>query len=243
VLVPVAHHVEPACDEGLRQLEARGYQVFRIPGSAAIDDARNQLASEALAAGFDELMWIDADVVFEPEAVDRLRQHGLPLVCGIYAKKGRRELACEFLPGTDRVFFGQQGGLAELAYAGLGFLFSRREVYEEIERRLQLPVCNKRYGKARVPYFLPMILPAEGEHSYLAEDYAFCKRARDCGFRLFADTTIRLWHVGPYGYSWEDAGSDKERYGSYDFRVLDGAKDLVNALSACQVKDQPGGTP
>jgi GT2 family glycosyltransferase len=35
---------------------------------------------------------------------------------------------------------------------------------------------------------------------YLAEDYAFCERARQCGFKIMADTTIRLWHIGEYAY-------------------------------------------
>ena len=35
-------------------------------------------------------MWIDSDVVFYTDDLERLRAHKLPLVCGIYAKKGRR---------------------------------------------------------------------------------------------------------------------------------------------------------
>jgi hypothetical protein len=35
---------------------------------------------------------------------------------------------------------------------------------------------------------------------YLTEDYA-SERARRCGYRLVADTTIRLQHIGAYGYS------------------------------------------
>ena len=34
-----------------------------------------------------------------------------------------------------------------------------------------------------------------------------------------ADTRIRLWHVGSYPFSWEDAGSPKERYTHYTFRL------------------------
>jgi|GEM_PF-6266628 len=55
-------------------------------------------------------------------------------------------------------------------------------------------------------------------HWYLAEDHAFCHRARLCGFPIIADTTIRLWHVGDYGYSWEDAGIDRQRYEDFDFQ-------------------------
>jgi hypothetical protein len=55
-------------------------------------------------------------------------------------------------------------------------------------------------------------------HWYLAEDFAFCHRARLCGIPIIADTTVRLWHVGDYAYSWEDAGIDRERYGDFDFQ-------------------------
>src|SRR5215813_4903128 len=88
VLVPVGSYVEPDCDRALSQLEARGYVVRRVYGYAAIDQARSQMATDALAEGFDELMWIDADIGFDPDSVDRLRDHGLPISCGIYPKKG-----------------------------------------------------------------------------------------------------------------------------------------------------------
>ena len=92
MLVPVAGAIDPDCEEALRELERRGYAVWRVRGYSAIDAARNQMASDALAQGFDELMWIDADIVFDPDDVDKLRQHDLPLVFGICAKKARRQL-------------------------------------------------------------------------------------------------------------------------------------------------------
>ena len=54
---------------------------------------------------------------------------------------------------------------------------------------------------------------------YLAEDFAFCERARQCGYKIMADTTIRLYHYGSYGYTWEDAGTDAKRFGTYHFQV------------------------
>jgi hypothetical protein len=54
---------------------------------------------------------------------------------------------------------------------------------------------------------------------YLSEDYAFCHRAWQCGYPIMADTTIRLWHHGSYGYSSEDAGKDQERYETFYFNV------------------------
>ena len=83
VLVPFTGTIHPECEAGLKALECQGYQVRRVPGYAAIDQARNQMATDALRDGFDETMWIDSDIVFDPEAVDQLRSHDLPLVCGI----------------------------------------------------------------------------------------------------------------------------------------------------------------
>ena len=223
VLAPVGGSIDPGCEEGLRELERRGYAVRRVRGYSAIDAARNQMASDALAQGFAELMWIDADVVFDADDVDKLRRHDLPLVCGIYAKKSCRQFACSFLPQTRQVVFGARGGLLEILYCAFGFVLTRRVLYETMQRQLGLTVCNRRFQSPLVPYFAPLIA-GEGEQAwYLNEDFAFSERARRCGFGVMADTTIRLWHVGTYRFGWEDAGRDVERFGDYTFHVTDAA--------------------
>ncbi len=70
-----------------------------------------------------------------------------------------------------------------------------------------------------VPFFQPMLKPEPEGHWYLGEDFAFCERARQCGFQIMADTSIRLRHYGTYGYTWEDAGSELPRYGNYTIHV------------------------
>ncbi len=113
-----------------------GLAAWRMRGYAACDAARNQIASDALAHGFDELMWIDSDVVFDPDDVDKLRRHDLPLVCGIYPKIGCRQFACAFLPDTREVLFGVRGGLTEILYCGFGFVHTRRSLYETMQQQL-----------------------------------------------------------------------------------------------------------
>ena len=223
VLVPVASHIEPDCLRGLAELEARGYAVRRVSGYAAIDQGRSQMASDALADGYDELIWIDSDIGFHADDVDRLRSHGLPLVAAIYPKKGVRALASHLLPGTETVQFGDSGGLLEIMYAATGFLLTHRRVYAAL-REQGLPVCNERFTRPMVPYFLPMLVPDGDGHWYLGEDFSFCERARRAGFVVMADTRIRLRHIGKYGYSWDDAGSDPARYASYAFTVNGGAR-------------------
>ncbi len=222
VLVPFATHIAPACEQGLIELQRRGYPVWRVGGYANIDQGRNQMATDALAAGFEETFWIDADIDFHPDAVERLRSYALPVVSGIYARKGARAIAAQTLPGTTKFGMGKGTALCEILYAATGFLHVRREVYATIQQKLALPVCNEAFGRPTVPFFLPMIRQYEGGHWYLGDDYAFCERARQCGYKIMADTSIRLWHIGEYAYGWEDAGLERPRHDSFLFLIADG---------------------
>jgi hypothetical protein len=221
VIVPIAAHVERECERGLVELEKRGMTVWRRPCHAAIDLGRSQFASEALAAGFEELMWIDSDIGFSADDIDRLRAHDHSIMCGIYPKRSLAELACHAKPGTTEIMFGEMGGVIELLYMGMGFSLIRREAFEAVQKTEALPTCETGSGVGFVPYFLPMVTQREnGKHWYLAEDFAFCERARRAGHAVFADTRIRLHHIGRYGYSWEDAMGDRQRYANVKLKIL-----------------------
>jgi hypothetical protein len=228
ILVPFTGFIHPPCESSLRELERRGYQVRRVGGYAAIDQGRNQMATDALLDGFEETMWIDSDVDFHPDSIEQLRAHGLPLVSGVYAQKGRRALASHIIPGTPKMVFGQGGGPIEILYAATGFLLVRREVYLRVQQRLGFPVANERFGSPTIPYFQPMMYPIEDGYWYLAEDYAFSERVRSVGYKIVADTSIRLWHLGGYPYGWEDAGTDRERTGSFTLNFPDKLPDDGN---------------
>ena len=58
VLVPCQGRIVSQCQSALLELERRGYVVRRVEGYSAIDQARNQIASDALADGFQETLWI-----------------------------------------------------------------------------------------------------------------------------------------------------------------------------------------
>ena len=104
VLVPFSGFVHAGCERALQELERRGYPVRRMGGYAAIDQGRNQMATDALIDGFDETMWIDSDVEFHPDSVDQLRAHGLPICCGVYPQKGRRAWLATSCRGRRRSF-------------------------------------------------------------------------------------------------------------------------------------------
>ncbi len=214
VLVPFQGFIHPQCEECLKELERRGYAVRRVGDYGTTDEARNRLATEALTDGFEETLWIDADIRFHADDVERIRSHPEPIVTAIYPRKEQRALASQILPGTASLTFGHGGGMVELLYAATGFMLVRREAYLAIQRQMKLPVCNERFGHAIIPFFQPMIHKIEDGHWYLG-DYSFSERARLSGFKIWADTRIRLWHVGWYSYGWEDVGIDWPRFDSF----------------------------
>ncbi len=218
ILVPCGDAIASPCEDSLRVLESRGYEVRRVRGFSQIDVARNTIASAAIRDGFEETLWIDSDIGFNPDDVERLRSHQLPVVSGIYAKKAKRELACKFLDETTGIQFGKKGGLMELLYAATGFLLVQRQVYLDVQAKLHLPVCNTMFGESIVPWFCPMFHEFQGGHWYLGEDFAFCERVRQADYKIMADTTIRLWHIGSYPYAWEDVGVATRRYGSLEYQ-------------------------
>lgn len=211
VLVPAFGAIEPEVEASLSQLADRGYVVRILRGSSQIDLARSTLATRALRDGFEETMWIDADVAFNPDDVDRIRANNQPFTAGLYVKKGRKEFAGKFKDGTNGATFGIGGSLLEMQYVGMGFTHIRREVYETIASELQLPSCLGGYEGERVtPYFIPAPVQEGEDLCYLSEDFSFCTRARQVGFAPLADTRIKLGHIGKKKYTWDDLVPQQE---------------------------------
>jgi hypothetical protein len=205
VLVPYYSAVESECEKGLRALAAAGVVVRRASFSA-IDLLRSVMLSHALAAGFDRFLFVDSDVGFEPEDALRLLARPEPVVAGIYMKKDGRDFSGTFAAGVNRVVFGPAApGLYPMLYASAGFLRIRADVLHRMIHELTLPQCHFGSMRGIYPFFLPLCVPdGRGETRYLTEDYSFSHRLGQLGITPLADTTIRLYHYGKYGFSYED---------------------------------------
>jgi len=222
VLVPYLGEIEPECEQSLRGLERAGVRVVRSGGNSAIDVARNRLASQALHDGAEAILFVDSDIGFDPLDALRLLARPEPVVSGVYAKKGRREFASIFAEGVEEVVFGAHAfGLYPLKYAATGFLRIKAMVLRRLIEELDLPHCNTHWGRGDWPFFQPAVVPqGDGRRHYLGEDWAFSHRLAQIGLTPMADTSIRLWHYGRYGYGWEDVGIEAKRYATLTHRFV-----------------------
>lgn len=206
-LCPFYDHIRPETDAALRGLEAAGSLVIRAQGTG-IAKARSEMAQSALASEATHLMWVDADMGFEPRDVVKLASHasdGLDFVTGPYfQRKPGGKAVFRPLDPAEPIKLGKGGGLIEIESCGFGFVLIAREVFEKVGETL--PMLTRGFR----PYFFEKLEETPEGVDWIGEDIAFCQRARAAGFQLFCDMSIRLYHIGTYLYSAEDAGSLKQ---------------------------------
>lgn len=176
------------------------------------------------------LMFIDADIGFEPEAVERLIKFDVDVVAGMYPLKvihwpqtrtrmdvgsTAEEIARAGLnyvgiqcKGEDRQ---ENNGFVTGLYAGTGFMLIKRRTIEAMTaaypnakyKSIQTYPIPKTPSNNQYNLFDCMIDPESG--TYLSEDFAFCQRWRDCGGKIWLDRTSKLTHVGSYEFAGDAA--------------------------------------
>jgi hypothetical protein len=206
ILVPFQDHVGWATEEALRGCEAAGIPVVRRPGCSAIDFMRSSMASDAMLAGRESILFVDSDMFFLPaEAIKVLRRPD-PVVGAMYAQKGFGKLNCHLPDEIKEIKAGTIGQDYSAFACGTGFLRIKTAVLRRMIEALAMPCCTDHGGKVW-PFFLPQVVQKiDGHWAYLGEDYSFCYRCRALGVPILVDTTIRCWHMGQYPYGWEEAG-------------------------------------
>lgn len=193
-----AQHMK-SCLELRHALMSAGVEHDWLLGwnESLIQRARNSSAARFLRTGFRKLMFLDADIEFDPESVARLWNMDADIAVGLYPMK-RKD--CPLGAWRD-------GKLVDLSecpdtpfevdYAGTGFMMIDRSVLERMRREWP----EREHEEGSVGDSFAWFDPRVEDGIYLSEDYAFVKDARSLGFKVLADPAIRLIHHGSYGYA------------------------------------------
>jgi hypothetical protein len=204
-----------------------------------ITRSRNSLVAKFLdRADATHLMFIDADITFQPAQVFRMAAFDKDVVAGMYPLKVRdwspesiaRVQGGESLETAPLRYVGLPCGDAEREevsgfvtgeYAGTGFMMIRRSTLLRMMAaypELQFAAAHDRARQNPSPHqfalFDCMIEP-ETRH-YLSEDYTFCRRWRDIGGQIWLDTQGPLVHTGAQDF----VGNVALRYPMAETQVL-----------------------
>jgi hypothetical protein len=202
----------------LRSYKGINLKILLKDGDALITRARASLISQFLDdASATHLLFIDADIGFEPDQVLRLLQCGADMCAGVYpikridwdkvkstietARPNPAAAALRYVfEVDDPKAVIEKAGFVQVRYAGTGFLMIRRAAiermcahYPQLRYRTDHSIDGATPTDTRFALFECMI--AE-DGTYLSEDFAFCKRWLDMGGEIWADLRSRLNHVG-----------------------------------------------
>jgi hypothetical protein len=193
----------------------------QIMNESLITRARNELARVFLETNHTHLMFIDADIGFDGNAVGQLLAADKDIVCGIYPKKevnwdsvkraalaGKTDLedhggAFVFnMVGSDHAETDADGCI-EVRHGGTGFMLIKRGVFEHLMPHVPTYRVSSfvdpetgEYAKPLTYEFFATSIDESG--ALLSEDYHFCELFRKHGGRIHAQPFIRLAHVGSY---------------------------------------------
>jgi hypothetical protein len=162
--------------------------------------ARNNLTAQFLLTDCTHLLFIDSDIIFEPDQVARLTSHDVPIIGGLYPLKTEGELQLCGNGFTDRETPILENGLQQIRYIGTGFMLVAREVILTV---IGADRAEIEYQKDEAPHRTQWDLwrmgvraTADPRRRFLTEDWFFCQRAGELGFTVWADTQVCLRHIG-----------------------------------------------
>ena len=197
-------------------------------GEALVTRARNEsLVTFLENPAYTHLLWVDADIGFEPEDVFRLLLSDLDVVAGVYPMKrfdwpvdipaGMTQMSrtdFETLALTYPVNSEENDGLPkvpdkdgflEVTEAPTGLMCIKRQVFARMMAQYPqlryVPDGNWAPERAALCYRFFDVMVDEQTGRYLSEDYAFCRRWRDIGGKVHVCTQAKLSHTGNYQFN------------------------------------------
>ncbi len=180
----------------VQELDRQGiaYDWLTEKNESLVHRARMEMTATFLRTDHTHLFWIDADMDWEPEHVAALWNLETDIACGCYAMKKRdAQWYAAWKAGKLVKNLDQFDGPIEVDYCGTGFLLIRRSVLET----LAASAPSWEGANGRVPALFMTPIYNDGLES---EDYHFCRIAREAGFKIIMDPSVRLKHWGSYAY-------------------------------------------
>jgi hypothetical protein len=192
-----------------------------MTNESLITRARNELARAFLASDCDYLMFIDADIGFDGQAIAHLLAVDDDIVCGIYPKKEvnwdsvKRAVAAgkeDIQDHAGAFVFNMVGeahvetdgrGAIEVRHGGTGFMLIKRGVFDHLAPHVPTYRVSSfqdletgEYVKPLTYEFFATSIDESG--ALLSEDYHFCELFRKHGGKIHAHPFVRLTHTGTY---------------------------------------------
>ena len=180
------------------------WTVETMTNESLISRARNTLTAKFLhTKESTHLMFIDADIGWEPWHLLVMLNHDKDVVGGLYPMKSLPVKWC--VNGIPDAVQDDPSGLIEVTKTGTGFLLMKRDVFEKLNAHPAVKPFTNDIGLDPVlnPYMKTYFDTAVRENRYYSEDWTFCENWRDIGGQVFVDKRVLLKHTGTYVFDYQ----------------------------------------
>jgi len=182
-----------------------------------IPRGRNTFVSRFLADPSNtHLLFIDADITWDPRDILRLILDDKNLIGGIYPRKGynwnrikqietKKDIPkllnynLNLIKGITSV----KNGILQLRHIATGFMMIKRKVFVDLIKHFpekkycdDYSGCTKKQEKYLYAFFHCDVVDGH----YLSEDYFFCDLWQKIGGKVYANLSINLNHIGNETY-------------------------------------------
>jgi len=201
--------------------------IVQVPdfliGDSLVNRSRNNIAKRFLegmrgkdGAGndvivrHDWLLFLDTDLIFRVEDVEKLYQFalkkGVGIYCGTYPiKQLKPKVVFNNIAGQSP----DAEGIVEVREAGTGFMLIHRNVFEQMQEKFKDEI--EYYVDMGDPNLAPVIAwdffsvgvrfdQDLKRKRFLSEDWYFCQRWRELGGKVLMHTKTACNHIGVYNY-------------------------------------------
>ena len=186
IAVPCMDMVPARFTKALRCLRTVGDCEVDFNIGSLVYTSRNALATKAIQTEADYVLWLDSDMEFKPDTLERmikvLQENDLDILTGLYFRRvspyspvlfDQLDIDGEICWWSE--FKEIPDGLFEVGGCGFGLVLMKTDVFIDVQGRfgnMFAPIANN------------------------GEDIAFCWRARQVGYKIFCDPSIEANHIG-----------------------------------------------
>lgn len=164
-----------------------------VQGESAITRGRSNICATFLAGDWDVLAMLDADILLEADDFLRLLALDRPVRGAAVALKtlDMSECLSAFVNGEQVTRATMPKEPFEVHYLGGSVLLIERFVLNEMAEHYEAELgYDDPINGPGVHLFCEIVQ----QRTLLSEDYAFCYRARECGFRIWCDPRVIVTH-------------------------------------------------
>jgi len=180
--IPTNRLIKPKTALSLLQLVAHSkydYEIIVSSRGFNTSENRNYIAAQAVNRDCSHLFFVDDDQVFEPDTLDRLLARNKDIVGTIYNTKYEIQT-----PNIEYLDENKPTGFFKCKALGTGCLLIKTDVFKKIPQNY----------KGQNGWF--NYIWNDNGSVRMSHDWLFCHNARECGFDIWADETIKVGHIG-----------------------------------------------